>query len=266
MNKIGLIAGNGRFPFLVAQEIRRNNEQVVAIALKEETDPALEQAVDRLIWVNLGKFQALIDTLHAEHITTALMVGQVKHTQLFAGLSLDWRAIKLLGRLVNKKTDTILGAVVDELAREGITLLPSHHYLKHLLPEKGKLTGTKLSGEEQKDVEFGRAMAKKIAGLDIGQTVVVKDGAVVAVESVEGTDECIKRGAALAGANTIVCKVAKPNQDWRFDLPVIGVNTVEVMATAKVRALAVEAGATLLIDREELLSRAREKDLTIIAV
>lgn len=265
MKTIGLIAGNGRFPFLVAEEIKKRGERVVALALKEEADPALEKSVDALIWLNVGKFQSIIDALHRNDITTALMAGQVKHTRLFEGLQLDWRAIKLLGKLINKKTDTILGAVCDEFKKEGVTLLPSHHYLKHLLPGPGLLCGTKLSKEEKEEAAFARKMAKGIAGLDIGQTVVVKDRAVVAVESVEGTDACIRRGASLAGDGVIAAKVAKPNQDFRFDIPVIGIRTVDVLAETRARALTIEAGATLLIDKEELLAAAREKNVTIYA-
>jgi DUF1009 family protein len=266
MKKIGLIAGNGRFPFLVADEIRKQGDQVIAIGLKEETDPSLSGSVDKLSWVALGQFQKLIDTLLEEKVTVAIMAGQVKHAQLFAGLSLDWRAIKLLGRLANKKTDSILGAVADELAKEGIQLLPSHQYLQHLLPKPGLLCGKKLSGSEQKDAEFGHRMAKEIAGLDIGQTVVVKDLAVLAVESIEGTDQCIRRAAQYAGANVIIAKVAKPKQDFRFDVPVIGMRTIDVMVEVKARALAIEAGVTLLLDREQLLAAAKEKGITIVAL
>lgn len=266
MNTIGLIAGNGRFPFLVADEIRKKGDRVIAIGLKEETDPALEAHVDSISWISLGQYQKLIDTLHQQQAAVAIMAGQVKHAQLFAGLSLDWRAIKLLGRLVNKKTDSILGAVADDLAKEGIRLLPSHMFLEHLLPGPGLLCGRKLSKEEKKDVEFGHRQAKEIAGLDIGQTVVVKDGAVVAVESIEGTDQCIRRAAQYAGEHVVIVKVAKPKQDFRFDVPVIGMQTVDVMAEVKARVLAIESGVTLLLDRQQLLDRAKEKDVTIIAL
>jgi DUF1009 family protein len=266
METIGLIAGNGRFPFLVAEEIKRRGDRVAAIALREETDPALEKAVDQITWVALGQFQKMFDVLHAEGVTVALMAGQVKHAQLFAGLKLDWRAIKLLGRIANKKTDSILGAVADEFDREGIRLLPSHQYLTHLLPEPGLLCGTKLSSEEKKDAAFGHRMAKEIAGLDIGQTVVVKDQAVVAVESIEGTDECMRRAARYAGAGVVVVKVAKPKQDFRFDVPVVGVRTIDVLNEIKARALIIESGVTLLLDREQLLAAAAAKDVTIVAL
>jgi DUF1009 family protein len=194
------------------------------------------------------------------------MAGQVKHARIYSALNLDWRAIKLLGSIANKKTDTILGAVADDLAKDGITLLPSHQYLRHLMPEPGIITGPKLSKEEKADIEFGHVIAKQIAGLDIGQTVVVKDRSVLAIESVEGTDECIKRAAAYGGEGVVVVKVAKPKQDWRFDIPVIGPRTVQTLIGSKVRIMAIEAGSTLLIDRDQLLADARGSNVTIVAL
>ena len=266
MDKIGLIAGNGRFPFLVAEEIKKNGDQVIAVAFKEETKPELEQLADKTTWISLGQFQKLIDAFHEEKVSVALMVGLVKHAHLFSGLRLDWRAIKLLGKLANKKTDTILGAVADELAKEGIKLLPSHQYLQHLLPKPGLQCGPKLSGSEKADIEFGQRIAKQIAGLDIGQTVVVKDKAVLAVESIEGTNECIKRAASYGGDGAVVVKVAKPNQDWRFDLPVIGPDTIAVMAKTRARVLAIEAGMTMMIDRDAMLQAADGNRISITAL
>lgn len=266
MKSIGLIAGNGRFPFLVAQQIKKDNNRVVAVALVGETDPSLEKIVDKIIWLPLGKLQKLIDFFKKEAISEAIMAGQAKHAKLFAGLKLDLRSIKLLGSIKNKKADSILGAVAGELSKDGIKLLPSHRYLKHLLPKPGVLAGRKLSKEEQKDVDFGRRIAKQIAGLDIGQTVVVKDRCVLAVESLEGTDQCIKRAATLGRDNIIVIKVAKPNQDFRFDIPVIGPGTIKVMADVKGRAIAIDAGMTLLIDKEELIDIADKNKITIVAI
>ena len=266
VEKIGLIAGNGRFPFLVAQEIKKSGKEVVAIGLKEETDPELERSVDKIIWLHLGEFQKLFNSLKDEGISSAIMAGQVKHSQLFANLKLDLRAIGLLGKLLNKKTDTILGAVAKEFQKEGIDLLPSHEYLKHLLPKKGLLIGPKLSKEEQKDVEFGFKMAKAIGGLDIGQTVVVKDRAVVAVESIEGTNECVKRAAQYAGEGIVVAKAAKPNQDFRFDIPVIGPETADTLIESKARVMVIEAGATLMIDKEEMFKRLEGKSISVVAV
>lgn len=265
MANIGLIAGNGRFPFLVADQIKKNGDSTVVIGLNEETDREIDKVSDKVFWIPLGQLQKIIDIFHKENVTTAIMAGQVKHAQLFADLKLDWRAIKLLGRIVNKKTDTILGAVCDEFLKDGIKLLPSHQYLKHLLPGEGLISGSKLNKAEKEDVEFGVNIAKKIAGLDIGQTVVVKDKAVIAVESIEGTDECIKRAAKYAGPGVIVVKVAKPNQDFRFDIPVIGLRTVDTLADSKARVMAIEAGSTLMLDRDELVKKAGEHKVTITA-
>ena len=266
MEKIGLIAGNGRFPILVAEEIKKNGEEAVVIGLNEETDPDIDNHAAKVNWMPLGQFQKMIDFFKEEGVKTAIMAGQVKHSQLFAKLKLDWRAVKLLGRIVNKKTDTILGAVCDEFLKEGIKLLPSNIYLKHLMPKPGLLSGRKLTGSEKDDVEFGYKIAKGIAGMDIGQTVVVKDKAVVAVESIEGTDECIKRASKYAGPGTVVVKVSKPGQDFRFDIPVIGPGTVDVLSENKVRVMAIEAENTLMIDGEKLLAKAREKGVTILAL
>jgi hypothetical protein len=266
LKKFGLIAGNGQFPFLAAQEIKKEGNQVFAVALKDETDPALEKIVDGMQWVSIGKLQAMIDYFKSQGITEALMAGQVKHAKLFDALKMDVRAIKLLASLKNKKADTILGAVSNEFEKEGIKLLPSHQFLKHILPKKGIIAGKKLSNKENNDVEFGHNIAKQIAGLDIGQTVVVKDSCVLAVESIEGTDECIKRGASLGKDGVVVVKVAKPNQDFRFDIPVIGPKTIEVMGSVKASILAIEAEVTLLFEKEKVIELANKYKITIIAL
>jgi DUF1009 family protein len=266
MNRIGLIAGNGRFPFLVAQEIKKSGGEVVCVALKEEADPELEKFCDKYYKVSLGKFQKVIDSLKESGINTAVMAGQVKHVKIYSAIIPDFRAIKILASLVNKKTDTILKTVADEFEKDGIKLMPSHAYLTSLLAQKGFLVGKKLSSDEQKDVDFGFKIAKGIAGFDIGQTVVVKDRSVLAVESVEGTDECIKRAYSLGGEGAIVVKVAKPNQDFRFDVPVVGTRTINTLKENKIRAMAVEAGVTLILDKEEALKQAKDIGVTIIAV
>lgn len=264
--RVGLIAGNGRFPFLVAEEVRRSGGQAVIAGIREETDPAIEKLAHSMAWFSLGELQKVMDFFHKEQVTTALMAGQVKHFRIFSTLKFDLRAIKLMAGIVNKKTDTILGAVAAEFEKEGIHLLPSHHFLKQYMPAPGLLAGPSLSKEEQSDVEFGRSVAKQIAGLDIGQTVAVKGRAVLAVESIEGTDECIRRAAQYGGEGITVVKVAKPNQDWRFDLPVIGPKTIEVMAGIKARVLAVESGATLIIDRETVAAQAKQHSISIIVL
>lgn len=266
MKKIGLIAGNGRFPFLVAQEIQKSGGQVVCVGLKEEVDPGLEKYCDKFFLLSVGKFQKIVDALKNEAVETAIMAGQVKHVKIYSAITMDWRAIKVMGSLINKKTDTILKTVADEFLKDGITLMPSHMYLTALLPKKGLIAGKKLSKDEEKDVEFGFKIAKGIAGFDIGQTVVVKDRSVLAVESVEGTDECIRRAYKLGGENAVAVKVAKPQQDFRFDVPVIGTDTVGVLKENKIRAMAVEAGVTLILDREDVIKKAKEAGVTIIAV
>jgi len=266
MQNIGLIAGNGRFPFLVAEEIKKTGDRVVCIALKEEADPALEKICDKTFWFPLGKAQKVIDALKSENVHTVIMAGQVKHARIYSLLNLDLRAAKLMASLVNKKTDTILGAIANEFAKDDMTLLPSHLYLKSLLAPKGLIAGKKLSSNENKDAEFGFKIAKGIAGFDIGQTVVVKDRSVLAVESIEGTDECIKRAYKLGGENAIVVKVAKPNQDFRFDVPVIGTNTIDTLKENKIRAMAVESGVTLILDKEEVIQKAKSAGVTIIGV
>ncbi|AKL97832.1 LpxI family protein [Endomicrobium proavitum] len=266
MKNIGLIAGNGRFPFLAAQEIKKSGDKVICIALKEEADPALEKICDKTYWFHMGKSQKIIDALKRENVKTVIMAGQVKHVRIYSLFNLDFRAAKLIASLVNKKTDTILGAIANEFKKDGIKLLPSHYYLKNFMAKKGLISGKKLSSSESKDVAFGFKIAKGIAGLDIGQTAVVKDRSVLAIESIEGTDECIKRAYKFGGKNAIVIKVAKPKQDFRFDVPVIGVRTIDVLKENKIRAMAVESGSTLILDKDELVKKANKAGVTIIAI
>ncbi|MDR0820019.1 MAG: UDP-2,3-diacylglucosamine diphosphatase LpxI [Endomicrobium sp.] len=266
MENIGLIAGNDRFPFLVAEEIKRSGGRVICIALKEEADARLEKVCDKTYWFSIWKFQKIIDALKSENVETIIMAGQIKHIRIYSAINMDGRAVKIMDSLISKKADTILKAVAAEFEKDGIHLIPSHAYLKHLLAEKGLISGKKLSSDENKDVEFGYKIAKGIAGFDIGQTVVVKDKSVLAVESVEGTDECIKRAYKLGGENSIAVKVAKPNQDFRFDVPVIGVDTVDILKENKVRAMAVESGATLILDKDEVIEKAEKAGVTILAV
>jgi DUF1009 family protein len=266
MENIGLIAGNNRFPFIVAQEIKRSGDRVICIALKEEADQSLEKICDKTYWLSIGKFQKIIDALKSENVKTVIMAGQVKHVKIYSAISMDLRSIKVMGSLINKKTDTILKTIADELKKDGMHLTVSHSYLKHLFATKGLIVGKKLSSDENKDIEFGYKIAKGIAGLDIGQTVVVKDKSVLAVESVEGTDECIKRAYALGGKNSIVVKVAKPNQDFRFDVPVIGLRTIDNLKENKIRAMAIESGVTLILDKNELIEKAKKLGATIVGI
>ncbi|MDR2666461.1 MAG: UDP-2,3-diacylglucosamine diphosphatase LpxI [Endomicrobium sp.] len=266
MKNIGLIAGNNRFPFLVAQEIKKSGDRVVCIALKEEADLKLSEVCDKIYWFSIGKFQEILDTLKSDDVKSVLMAGQVKHVKIYSAIKMDWRAIKVMGSLVNKKADTILGAIANEFEKDGMRLISPNVYLKHLLAEKGLLSGKKLSTSENRDVEFGYKIAKGIAGFDIGQTVVVKDRSVVAVESVEGTDECIKRAYKLGGENSIVVKVSKPKQDIRFDVPVIGIDTIYTLKENRIRAMIIESNATLILDKNEALDIAKKIGVTIIAI
>ncbi len=260
---LGLIAGNGRFPFLVAAAGRRAGRRVVAVAIKEETDPALAGEVDEIHWVSLGQLGRCIDALKGGGVQEAVMAGQVKHKQIFAGIVPDLKMMALLARLALKNTDSLIGAVADALGREGIALLSSTVLLQEQMATAGTMTRRRPSADELKDVEYGREVARALAGFDIGQTVVVKDRAAVAVEAMEGTDEVIRRAGRIAGAGCTVVKVAKPRQDVRFDVPVVGPGTVAAMSEAQARVLAVQAGATLLLDRAELLAQADRADVAV---
>lgn len=266
MKSIGLIAGNGRFPFLAAQGIKKAGFRVVCIGLKEEADPKLEFLCDKISFISIGKFQKIIDFLKSEGVEDVIMAGQVKHVKIYSAITMDWRAVKVMAGMINKKADTMLTTFANELAKDGMHLMPSIHYLKDFMAKKGLIAGKPLSENEQKDADFGFRTAKAAAGLDIGQTVVVKDTSVLAVESVEGTDECIKRAYQLGGKGNIVCKVAKPNQDMRFDVPVIGQKTIEVLKENKARAMIVESGSTLILDEQEVVEKAVKAGVTIIAM
>ncbi len=264
--KIGLIAGNGKFPLIFAQEAKRVGAEVVALAIKKETSPSLENLVDRIHWVNVGQLGDLIEICKKEGITRAVMAGQVRHTRLFGQVRLDARAMALLAGVKDKKANSLLGAVADELLREGIELIDSATYLSHLLPSPGILTRRKPTQKEWRDIEFGHKMAKEIAGLDIGQTVVVKDQAVLAVEGMDGTDRTIKRGGKLGRGDVVVVKVSKPHQDRRFDLPIIGERTIEVLKQVKAKVLAFSARSTILLDREKVIKSANQNGISLVAV
>ena len=263
MSKIGLIAGNGSFPLLFAREARVRGEKVIAVALKEEADPALEGLVDQMTWLSLGQLGKTIDYLKENGVDRAVMAGQVKHTQLFKDIVPDWRATKLLGRLLNKKAESVLLAVTEEFAKDGIQFLSSATYLESWLCPKGVLTARKPSSDEEKDIAFGLPLARALAGHDIGQTIVVKDGTVVAVEAMEGTDACIRRAGQIAGPGCVVIKVARPKQDLRFDLPVIGQRTLDALKEAGITVLAMEAQKTLLLDKDTLIKNADDAHLTL---
>jgi DUF1009 family protein len=267
--KLGLIAGNGRFPFLVLDAARAQGHDVTIIAAKEETFPELNDAAARhasaIHWVSLGQLGTCISLLKDAGVSHAVMAGQVKHTKIFAGgIVPDLTFLSVLTRLASKNTDGLIGAVANVLRDRGIELMDSTALLQPLLAKSGVLTRRRPTGEEQNDFEFGYRMADVIAGLDIGQTIVVKQLAVVAVEAMEGTDEVIARAGRLAGAGTCVVKVAKPKQDMRFDVPVIGVATITAMRQAGASALSVDAGRALLIDGDAVIEAANDADMTIV--
>ena len=226
----GLIAGNGRFPFLVLEAARSQGIDMAVIALREEASPELEGVSQRLHWVSLGELSRTLELLHQEGVTHAVMAGQVKHNKIFSAIRPDWKLAKLLFSLPRKNTDSLIGAVAGVLESEGIQLVDSTSFLRPLVPEAGVLTRRAPDAREAADIAYGREIARQIAGLDLGQTVVMRDRACVAVEAMEGTDETIERAARIAaGGPLVVVKVAKPRQDMRFDVPVVGLKTVEVM-------------------------------------
>jgi Uncharacterized protein conserved in bacteria len=278
--KLGLIAGNGRFPFLLLDAARAEGHSVVVAAIKEETDAEIDlrAAADPQItvyWLSLGELSRLIDTFHKEGVQKAVMAGQVKHKQIFSSIRPDWRLAKLLMNLRTRNTDMLLGAVAKVLGDEGIELISSTSFLEPLLAQEGVLSNRAPDDAELKNIHYGLSVAGAVAGFDIGQTVVVAAQACVAVEAMEGTDATIERAGRLmdslgGNASTLerkltVVKVAKPNQDMRFDVPVIGQATIETMIRAGASCLSVEAGRTLLFDRESVLERAGQAGIAIVA-
>ena len=262
----GLIAGNGRFPFLVLEGARSQGIEMAVIALKEEASPDLEKVAKRVHWVSLGELSKTIDLMRQEGITQAVMAGQVKHNKIFSSIRPDWKLAKLLFSLPRKNTDALIGGVARILEDEGIQLVDSTLFLKPLLPEAGVLTRRAPNEHETEDIAYGRWLAQQIAGMDIGQTVVISDRACVAVEAMEGTDEVIARAARIAaGKPLVVVKVSKPAQDMRFDVPVVGLPTVEQMRAAGATALALDAGRTLLFDKTKLIEAANDSGIAIQA-
>jgi DUF1009 family protein len=262
----GLIAGNGRFPFLVLEGARSQGIEMAVIALKEEASPELERVAPRLHWVGLGDLGRTIDLLHQEGVGRAVMAGQVKHNKIFSSIRQDWRLAKLLFALPRKNTDSLIGAVAKVLESEGIQLVDSTVFLKPLIPEPGLLTRRAPDARETADMNYGLEVARHIATMDLGQTVVVRDLACVAIEAMEGTDETIERAARIVGGQELtVVKVSKPRQDMRFDVPVIGLPTIEVMRRSHATALAIDAHRTLLFDRAQLIEAADAAGIAIQA-
>ncbi len=275
-NKLGLIAGNGKFPFLVLDAARAQGYEVVVAAIKEETFPEIEsRGAASVHWLSLGELSKLIETFQREGVHRAVMAGQVKHKQIFSSIRPDWRLAKLLLSLTTRNTDSLLGAIAKVLAEEGITLESSTWLLEPLLLKPGVLTRRPPSEQERENIDYGRSVARQLAQFDIGQTVVIAESACVAVEAMEGTDATIERAGAIlrslhGDASTLsraltVVKIAKPNQDMRFDVPVIGVKTVEVMHAAGATCLAVDADKCLLLDGDAIAHAADASSIAIIA-
>jgi len=274
--KLGLIAGNGKFPFLVLDAARAQGYEVVVAAIKEETSPEIESAGAVAVhWFSLGELSRLIETFQRAGVRRAVMAGQVKHKQIFSSIRPDWRLAKLLVSLTTRNTDSLIGAVAKVLADEGITLEKSTWLLEPLLVKPGVLTKRAPTEQEQKNIAYGRAVAQSLAQHDIGQTVVIAESACVAVEAMEGTDATIERAgqimrslhgeaSTLSRALTVV-KIAKPNQDMRFDVPVIGVKTIEVMHAVGATCLAVDAGKCLLLDGDKTIDAANAAGIAIVA-
>jgi len=274
--RIGLIAGNGKFPFLVLDAARAAGYEVVVVAIKEETSPEIEShGAASVEWLSLGELSRLVETFQRAGVTRAVMAGQVKHKQIFSAIRPDWRMAKLLLSLATRNTDSLLGGVAKVLGDEGITLENSTWLLEPLLVKSGVLTQRAPSEQERKNIDYGRGVARQLARHDIGQTVVIAETACVAVEAMEGTDVTITRageilrslhGEASTLSRTLtVVKIAKPNQDMRFDVPVIGLKTIEVMQAAGATCLGLDAGKCLLLDGQKILDAANEAEIVVVA-
>ena len=264
--KYALIAGNGRFPILALESARKLGHEVVAIGIKEEASPEIEPLASRCYWISLGELSRLIDILKSEGIQEVIMAGQVKHAQIFSSIRPDWRLIKLLASLASRNTDSLIGAVAKVLEGEGIRLGDSTRLLKPLVAEEGTLTRRKPTEEEEADIAYGRRVAGALAGFDIGQSVAISERACVAVEAMEGTDAMLRRAASLVNGRALrLVKVSRRRGHLLFDVPVAGPGTIEVMKETGATALAVDAGRTLLLDRDEMLAAAGEAGISIKA-
>ena len=264
--KFGLIAGNGKFPFLVVEGAKKQGASLSVVAIKEETDKSIEAIADKIIWVGIGQLGKMISFFKNEGVEKAIMAGQVKHVQIFSGAFPDWRMAKMLYNLPRRNTDSLIGGIAAELAKDGIELIDSTYFIQDNLAKEGVLTNRKPDETERGNIEYGLKIANEIARLDLGQTIVVRAKACVAVEAMEGTDAVIKRAGELAKGKLTVIKVAKPNQDMRFDVPVVGVPTIETMIRAGAGCLCLTAGKTLIFDREEMIKLADSKKIAIIGV
>ena len=260
----GLIAGNGQFPFLVVEGARKAGASLSVVAINEETDKRIDSVAETVQWVNIGQLGKMIDFFKKNGVEKAVMAGQVKHVQIFSGAIPDMRMMKMLWNLPKRNTDSLIGGVADEMAKEGIELIDSTFFVQDHLAPVGVLTKREPSDIETENLGYGLHIASEIARLDLGQTIVVRAKACVAIEAMEGTDATIKRAGELANGKLTVVKVAKPNQDMRFDVPVIGTPTVEAMAAAGATCLSITAGKTLIFDRQDTLNLANSHKICII--
>ena len=262
---LGIIAGNGVYPRQLADAARKAGvRKIIAAAFSDETDPALTQHVDLIEWMRVGQLSRLLKFFREQEIHHAVMAGQIAPRNLF-DLRPDWKALLVLAKLKQRNAESIFTAIADELAKIDVDLLPATTFLEDSLAPAGLIAGPKLTRREKEDVAYGWKIAREIACLDIGQTVIVKSGTILAVEAFEGTNDAIKRGGALARKSAVMIKVAKPNQDMRFDVPVIGVETIRVAAEVKLRVIAVEAHKTLLLERDTIVDLAEREKISIVA-
>ncbi|MEA3560677.1 MAG: UDP-2,3-diacylglucosamine diphosphatase LpxI [Candidatus Omnitrophota bacterium] len=266
MDTIGLIAGNGRFPIIFARQSQKQGRKIVAVAIREEASPELAGYVDKIFWIGVGELKGLFDILVKEEVKEVVMAGQIKMARLFKGKAKPDKELSYMLKTIGTRQPYIIfREISNRLKKLGIKLLKSTTYLSDLLPERGIITVAKPTSSQLADIKFGRKIGKRIAHLKIGQTVVVKDKVALAIEGVEGTDEAIKRGGQLGSQETVIVKVSSPRQDMRFDVPVIGPNTIETMQMVKAKCLAIEAKRTLLIDKKELIDLANNSGISIVA-
>ena len=260
----GLIAGNGQFPFLVVEGALKQGVSLAVVAIKEETDPRINEIAENVTWVGIGQLGKMISFFKKQGVEKAIMAGQVKHVQIFSGAIPDLRMVKMLWNLPRRNTDALIGGVADEMAKEGIELIDSTYFIKDQLASEGVLTKRKPTDFERENIEYGLHIASGTARLDIGQTIVVRSKACIAIEAMEGTDATIRRAGELANGKLTVVKVAKPDQDMRFDVPVVGLPTIEAMIAAGATCLSITAGKTLIFERDEMLKLADANKICVI--
>jgi len=264
--KFGLIAGNGKFPFLVVEGAKKQGVSLAVVAIKEETDKRIEEIAEKIVWVGIGQLGKMISFFKKEAVEKAIMAGQVKHIQIFSGALPDLRMVKMLWNLPQRNTDALIGGIADEMLKENIELIDSTYFIQDQLAREGVLTRRKPDETERGNIEYGLRVANEIARLDLGQTIVVRAKACVAIEAMEGTDAVISRAGELAKGKLTVIKVAKPNQDMRFDVPVVGVPTIQTMIESGANCLCLTAGKTLIFDKEEMLELANQNNISIVAI